>query len=52
MNRFEFLKLAAGQLNKNYSCDPLGLQPFIDYIELLDSLTDSNDLKKNSYYIY
>lgn len=38
----EFLKMANGTINKNYSGDPLGLTAFINSIGLLESVTEQN----------
>lgn len=41
----DFLKLASSHINKTYTGDPLGLNSFIDSINLLSSLATSNTLK-------
>lgn len=40
-----FLRLAAGQINKNYTGDPLALDSFIDSLELLETLATTTELK-------
>jgi len=45
LTNVEFLKLASATINRNYSGNPLQLQSFIDSIDLLKTLADSNDLK-------
>lgn len=39
-----FLRLAAGQINKNYAGDPLALASFIDSLELLESMATTAEL--------
>lgn len=46
MDTPSFLKLCAATINKNYSGDPLGLRSFIDSIDLLDSIAETNALKQ------
>ena len=46
MEIHEFLRLASGQINKNYSGDPLSLTSFIDSLELLESLATTQPLQE------
>ncbi len=46
MEKIDFLKLASSTLRSSFSGDPLKLTAFIDSIELLESLADSNELKE------
>lgn len=45
MDTADFLKAASGNLNKNYSGDPLGLTTFIDTVRLIEIMATTNDLK-------
>lgn len=46
MEASDFLRLCASQINKNYAGDPLGLDSFIDSIELLETMATTTELKK------
>lgn len=46
LSKSEFLRLSAGQINKNYSGDPLSLKSFVDSLNLLSELATTADLKK------
>lgn len=43
--KIDLLKLVSTTINKNYSGDPLGLQSFIDSVNLLSAFATSNELK-------
>lgn len=45
MNRVDFLKLAASQVNKSFAGDPLSLQSYVDSMELLESFATNDELK-------
>lgn len=45
MSSTDFLKLASSHINKTYTGDPLGLNSFIDSINLLISLATTNTLR-------
>lgn len=45
MNKNEFLKLASATINSNFSGDPQKLNSFIDSIELLESMAETQELK-------
>lgn len=46
MDKVQFLKLASATINYTFSGEILKLQSFIDSIELLESMADTNDTKK------
>lgn len=45
MENSDFLKICSAHINKTYSGDPLGLQSFIDSINLLETLATTTGLK-------